>query len=240
MSNKTKEKNTNTQKTYEEVFKNSFNNDFQKLDELYNYCRSNKFPNSKSESKRGYHKIVEELVKTDKCDLNEGELALMQKINYIALWKTNRIIEFYNAGNIIEGLEEIKKEEQFSNKAVELMRELLNDKNKGIDLPMASTILHFYYPNKYPIIDRRAHRALGALIPSKSLKIIKDKNDRISNKINIYYDYVKRCEEFLRDPKELGEKECKNKDHIKLNNIDKFLYQIDKETDQPLDKYKIK
>jgi len=135
-------------------------------------------------------------------------------INEIMLWKLNRsvsipneLIEYINsvAKKINSPLEAIKNKDVF-----DLIDSLL--KCKGIRLPMASTILHFYQCKAFPIIDERAFRqAEGKLLPTNATA-------------NIYIDYISRCYELSQQYK------------IPFEIIDKILYQIDIEEGNTLKK----
>ena len=77
-------------------------------------------------------------------------------INEIVLWKMNRrpqvTEELIDA---IFSLKEIKTPLQVltDEKTERVVEKLLQ--TKGMQLPMASTVLHFYYPEIFPIIDQR-------------------------------------------------------------------------------------
>ena len=135
----------------------------------------------------------------------------------------------------------------------DVLGELLNS-TKGVDLPMASTILSFYNPNICPILDVRADRAIfekwkdlktkGFLIDdphndvriTSDIKLLRDKKKN-DWKIQYYLIYLKRCKYFISGNKSSV---------IKMNTIDKFLYQFDKypnpnnkKAKNPIGKYKI-
>ncbi len=217
-------------RSYSEVFKadykenkamelQGFSGDYSYLDKLYKYCRSNRCD-------KGYDSIIQCLIKQNNKYENENQL--MNNINYIALWKTNRIIEFENPEKIITLINIFKKNGGDEN-AVNLLDELLKRNNKGIDLPMASTILHFFR-SEYPIIDRRAHRALYKNYSNLPFKISEPTEIANRSKIKKYFHYVERCKEVV---------EAINNEYISMNNVDQFLYQIDKMTGEPLKDYKI-
>lgn len=92
----------------------------------------------------------------------------------------------------------------------QVLRKLLSA--KGMRLPMTSTVLHFYYPDVYPIIDQRAYRELyGEEFPKYT-----NKTDNI---IELYMGYMKDCFIYQQS----------NCPQIPFNKIDKVLYQLDKE-----------
>ena len=134
-------------------------------------------------------------------------------INEIVLWKINRqpqiddelIDMIYSISNIHTPMEAAE-----NSRTIEVLKKLLN--SKGMQLPMASTVLHFYYPDVYPIIDQRAYRELYGIEYLKN-------TIRVETLIEIYIKYIVDCFEYwqLRCPE------------ISFSKIDKILYQIDKE-----------
>lgn len=94
-------------------------------------------------------------------------------INEIVLWKMNRrpqvTEELIDA---IFSLKEIKTPLQAleDEKTAQVIEKLLQ--TKEMQLPMASTVLHFYYPEVFPIIDQRAYRELYAMDYPKTLSLI--------------------------------------------------------------------
>ncbi len=136
-------------------------------------------------------------------------------INAIVLWKLNRSVnisdETLSFLNDIDDLE--SPLDALDNKKVStLIYNLLA--SKGIRLPMASTILHFYYPKIFPIIDQRAYRELmNEEFPNYLSK------DKLKRYTDLYLDYIKKSYEF-------NVTLCPG---IPFENIDKILYQIDKE-----------
>lgn len=60
--------------------------------------------------------------------------------------------------------------------------------SKGIKLAIASTILHFYNPDTFPIIDQRAYRELCSEEMPQNIK--KEKS------FDIYYDYIFDCKKY--------------------------------------------
>lgn len=133
-------------------------------------------------------------------------------INMIILWKINRraiidsetIKELMNMKNInLDNLEENKDK----------LKKCFNDliSSKGIQLAMASTILHFYNPDTFPIIDQRAYRELH----SKEMP----QNIKKKEAFDIYYECILRCKKYW-------EENCKE---LNFSDIDKVLYQLDKD-----------
>lgn len=137
-------------------------------------------------------------------------------INEIVLWKLNRSVKIQDKTIMeIHGLREKIHHplEAVESKDVELVIiELLE--SKGIKIAMASTILHFYYPDFFPIIDQRAYRELtGEELPEYHGK---DKNQKY---MELYLDYIEKCYKFNTEILPEAEFEY----------IDKILYQLDKD-----------
>lgn len=134
-------------------------------------------------------------------------------INEIVLWKLNRSIHI--SEETISMLNSIgylnKPSDVLNDKTVyKLIEDLLS--SKGIKLAVASTILHFYYPNIFPIIDQRSYRELtGKEFPpylSRSQRCIK-----------VYIDYIEKCWQYNIEY-------CPG---IPFESVHKILYQRDKE-----------
>lgn len=153
--------------------------------------------------------IKSRIVNREQIDIREEK----DIINEIVLWKLNRTIHLEDEtilylnkviSSINNPLEVINSE---SVKKLIIM--LL--KSKGIRIPMASTILHFYKPDVFPIIDQRAYRELmghelgNSLVPEKST--------------DLYLDYIEKCELYRKE-------KCPE---IEFQFIDKILYQLDKQ-----------
>ena len=134
-------------------------------------------------------------------------------INEIVLWKMNRrpqvTEELIDA---IFSLKEIKTPLQAleDEKTAQVIEKLLQ--TKGMQLPMASTVLHFYYPEVFPIIDQRAYRELYAMDYPKTMT-------KIPMLTELYLKYIKDCWEYQQE-------KCPG---IALSRIEKVLYQLDKE-----------
>ena len=136
-------------------------------------------------------------------------------INAIVLWKLNRQVEvdaalvdrIKNWG--ITDFSALKDEGGEDRKKFnEILERLLN--SKGIRLPMASTILKMFHPSVFPIVDQRAYRELmGKDFPDSS---------SVPRNIALYYKYARECHRY-------HEGCCP---HIAFSNVDKILYQLDK------------
>ena len=136
-------------------------------------------------------------------------------INSIVLWKLNRSIfitdETLDLLNLMDTMEH-PLDVVNNEKVTILIKQLLS--SKGIKLAVASSILHFYYPNIFPIIDQRSYRELlNEEFPAYTSK---DSNEKYTT---LYIDYIRRCYEYNKTI-------CPE---IPFEYIDKILYQIDKE-----------
>jgi len=136
-------------------------------------------------------------------------------INSIVLWKLNRSIQISeetlqqltSVGDLKSPLEAVK-----DMRISELIQKLLS--SRGIQLPMASTILHFYYPDIFPIIDQRAYRELVSQEYPNFLS-----KDKIEKYVELYLSYIEKCYHYNISI-------CPE---IPFEYIDKILYQLDKE-----------
>ena len=145
-------------------------------------------------------------------------------INMIILWKINRQAKLDVA--VLKKLLQVHKiqfDSLCNNKKTEdQVKDLLSSliQTKGIRLPMASTILHFYNPETFPIIDQRAYRELY----KKEAPRFTEKNS-----CDIYIKYVKDCYKYWED-------NCKCVG-IGFSDTDKILYQLDKNENNPVRGY---
>lgn len=155
--------------------------------------------------------IKERIKKTGNFDSQE----VKDIINSIVLWKLNRSVQISeetiqqltSMGNFKSPFESVK-----DMRIKELIQKLLS--SIGIQLPMASTILHFYYPDIFPIIDQRAYRELV----SQEYPVYLSK-DKIEKYIELYLDYIEKCYHY----------NISNCPEMPFEYIDKILYQLDKE-----------
>jgi len=129
-------------------------------------------------------------------------------INQIVLWKVNRYVEIDDGTLAL--LNKIKKDAVLFDEDLtrEVLRKLLS--TKGIQLPMASTILKFKNPNVYQIIDQRVYRFIyGKNLPNYF--------SSIDSQIDLYLGYLQK----LHDA-------CIEKD-IEFKFSDRIIYELDKE-----------
>jgi len=113
-------------------------------------------------------------------------------INEIVLWKVNRYAEFDESTLNALNSNRLKSKEIDIDYTKEVLNQLLYQ--KGVQLPMASTILRFINPDVYQIIDQRVYRIL---YNGKSLKL-KSINNEKNNKeqTEIYLQYLTDLREF--------------------------------------------
>ena len=147
---------------------------------------------------------------TLKLDNSKGEFN-QEIINEIVLWKVNRYAEIDNSTlELINSIDQKSKtlDDDLTNK---ILRKLLDKATKGIQLPMASTILRFRNPSIYQIIDQRVFRIVYGESYTKTSKSL-----NTQELIHLYLNY-------LTDLR----REC-----IKLNvpfeSADRILYNVDK------------
>lgn len=106
---------------------------------------------------------------------------------------------------------------------MEILDALMN--TKGIQLPMASSILRFKNKNIYQIIDQRVYRIVHS---DKRLKLTTDKSDKSRRiQIDLYLEYLKDLREVC------------TKLNIPFDNADRVLYMADKRINrkEKLEKY---
>jgi thermostable 8-oxoguanine DNA glycosylase len=140
---------------------------------------------------------------TKKLDAHKG-LFTYTTLLEIVLWKTNRYPEIKD--DLIEDINDLR--ERYSKaKARNLLLKLLDC--KGIDLPMASTILRFAVPDKLQIIDQRVYRLITS---DDFLK----KPSSVEAKADLYFEYI----DILR--------EKAKQYNIKFREADRLLYELDK------------
>lgn len=130
-------------------------------------------------------------------------------INEIILWKVSRYSELPE--DTLTLINQIKKTDTQINYDLTgaILLKLLSKKQKGIRLPLASTILRFKNPNIYPILDQRVYR----FIYGEELKY---SVSNIKQQIEIYLSYIDKlrsiCNEF----------------NIEFSMADRVLYLMDK------------
>ena len=137
----------------------------------------------------------------------------MDDIRRIVLWKYDRTVDFGNKEDaVIEKLNRLKTKCPL-NIDDDCVKDVLADlvESKGIGYPVASAILKMIRPDVFPIIDRRAYRALTG-----------DDFDAVSCDYNQYMEYTGQ----------LGEHANHLNHH--LSEMDEQLYKFDKEKNSKL------
>jgi len=171
-----------------------------------------KFKFSKNSINHWAQKYEDRYASDDKG--NEGRLKnllirqryLTKKNLYDILnWKSPRIRNYAkkNASSIITKITQGSFAAEDERNRIE---SLLGQKGglRGVGYPVASTILHFAFPDKYPIMDFRVIRTLGIKRPS-------------SYKFDFWEDYCKTI-------RGLSKKHC-----LAIRVVEKSLWQFDKE-----------
>lgn len=151
----------------------------------------------------------------------ENELSnQMDIINSIVLWKLNRTP--FISEDTVKLIIKIKDVtfDNFDERIGDITAVILGLlKSKGVRIPIGSTILHFYNPGVFPIIDQRAYRELYKTeIPERC------KSDEW---VAIYIKYIKDCKTY-------HETKCP---HIPFSRIDQVLYQLDKSSGKKVKGY---
>lgn len=172
------------------------------------------------ESKISYQEILDRFKYEDESDIKE-RIASTTKTNYrenrdiineIILWKMNRMPHFGDElVDMIYSLADIDAPEKTikSEKTKQVLVKLLQ--TRGMKLPMVSTVLHFYFPQVFPIIDQRAYRELYGIEYPQYVKL--------DVMVDIYMKYIEDTWKYQRE-------KCPE---IPYEKIDKILYQLDKE-----------
>jgi hypothetical protein len=159
---------------------------------------------------------------TAKLDKNETMFD-QEIINEIILWKVNRYANVDN--DTLKLLNDIGTTSTVLD--IEKTRKILKMliQKKGIQLPMASTMLRFKNKNIYQIIDQRVYRII---YKDKKLKLKTHLNDKnLNDQVDLYIQY-------LKDLTEVCEKL-----EIHFDESDRILFMADKRInkDIPLDNY---
>jgi hypothetical protein len=131
-----------------------------------------------------------------------------ETINEIVLWKVNRYAEFSDETlSLINQIDSKWDEALIRNVLYALLSE------KGVQLPMASTILRFRNKHLFQIIDQRVYR----LLYGDELKINQQKTkSNILKQIDLYLLYLKKL------------REACSKLNISFEISDRVLYNADK------------
>ena len=145
---------------------------------------------------------------TRKLDAIDASPFTQETINEIVLWKTNRYarldVEVLNSVNEVMSLQ--VREHRRGEAALVTLLEA-----RGVDLPMASTILRFRNPKVFQIIDQRAYRAIYGQ------KYRLNTASAVCQKVYVYFDYLDKLVKFCTDFE------------TPFETIDRLLYQFDKQ-----------
>jgi hypothetical protein len=115
-------------------------------------------------------------------------------INEIVLWKVNRYVKIENKTlNLVNNIKKDSKELDIENTII-VLKALLQ--TKGIQLPMASTILRFKNPKIYQIIDQRVYRIIyvGKKLKLNTYPSEKNLNEQIELYLRYLIDLNKICD----------------------------------------------
>jgi hypothetical protein len=180
----------------------------------------NEFQIEEADKEFEYQKVL--TTKLDKCN----GLFNQDIINEIVLWKVNRYALI--APETLKQINEIDIHATEMNPEItrKILKLLLVE--KGIQLPMASTILRFRNKNIYQIIDQRVYRII---YKNKKLKLKLHPSDKnINEQTDLYLNYLKDLKEVCKGFK------------IPFDKSDRILFMADKRinSDIPLDNYSSK
>ncbi len=140
---------------------------------------------------------------TEKLD-SLAETPIDQEIlNEIVLWKVNRYV--FLDKSIMERFEQLKGLNPGEHRKSDLILKLML-KQRGVDLPMASTFMRFRNPRVFQIIDRHAYRAIF----DKKYPLYQSSS--LDQKVSVYLDYL---DELIAL--------CKRKT-LRFETVDRLLY----------------
>ncbi|MEZ5042875.1 MAG: hypothetical protein R2828_23470 [Saprospiraceae bacterium] len=146
-------------------------------------------------------------VLTKKLDQHTGDFN-QHVINEIVLWKVNRYAELSESTLTLINKMGDHFDEEYTRKVVSA---LLGE--KGVQLPVASTILRFKNPKLYQIIDQRVYRILYG----QELKLGTYATEKILKKqVDLYLQYL------------LDLREAAERVGIKFEEADRVFYTLDK------------
>ena len=127
-----------------------------------------------------------------------------ENLRDIMYWKSPRIIHYAddNDPSMIKRITQFSFETENERRRIE---SLLGQKGglRGVGWPVASTILHFAFPDKYPIMDFRVMRSLLGIKP-----------------VNKFEPWESYCEKVRHISKTLG---------FPIRKVEKALWEFDKE-----------
>lgn len=197
----------------------------------YNYEETlqQKFGNNHAEVLRQYNYLLgkdDDIKERIEKKSSHDDQTLKDIINSIVLWKINRMIDIVDLTILQElnSLRDIKARDDVkipSNKGriTKTIENLLQC--KGVRMAMASTFLHFFNPEVFPIVDKRAYRVIF--------------KEEMTNKCDAdkYLKYHQACvEKYEKIFETLSEEDKKD---FPFSKIDKYLYQLDIEAGNKLE-----
>ena len=156
---------------------------------------------------------------TSKLDQLSPETLNRESFYEIVLWKTNRFPEI--SDELIASLRSLSAIKSKAHRQSEAcLRALLQ--TKGIQLPMASTILRFINPNSFQIIDDRAYRRVlefATDMPNKyPPKPTMVTESYLARSVELYFRYLDELHKICSDT-------------LPFKLADRILYQLDKKLD---------
>jgi thermostable 8-oxoguanine DNA glycosylase len=167
--------------------------------------------NNDFQIEKGDFEFKYQLDLTSKLDLSISEFD-QNSINEIVLWKVNRYVSLSpDSLNHLNSIDRDSKSLDIE-QTKKVLTCLLN--TKGIQLPMASTILRFRNPHIYQIIDQRVFRLIynGNVLKIKSVNSTKNNQEQILMYLDYLVDLRGVCEKF----------------NIPFESSDRVLYMADK------------
>lgn len=200
------------------------------------------FPNNAEEAQEVWRKF-DSRYPSDQEIIDKIEEAKQSKIdsydaiiNEIVLWKLNRQVEIEK--DLIEEIKDLTKlfpspflRQHFKEESNEwkrirevLLKLLDKTETTGVKIAMASTILKMFYPEVFPIIDRRAYHCMS-VYKGKTKDLELKEHWKAETCIEVYRNYINDCYDYFVNVME-GEGAFKQ--------VDQVLYQIDKNAGHPL------
>ena len=144
---------------------------------------------------------------TERLDQLARHHLTQTSIMEIVLWKVNRYVEI--TAQVLDDLFDLVSLERKEHHRGESVLDALLG-TRGIDLPMASTLLRFQNPKVFQIIDRRAYRA----IYGENYRLYSATSNK--RKIQVYFAYLDKLNEFC------------DKMKVEFDTADRLLYEFDK------------
>ncbi len=179
-------------------------------------------------------------IKANNCMNSEyDETELKNTINQIVLWKVHRMVDLdssvlqklvdksldANAADI-NAVKKWWEDKDNTDKTKALIKSMVDSKSNGVRLAMASTILHFFHPFSFLIIDQRSYRVIHSWAFEKgfcpSTESDHELNHSEKDAWDVYCDYMKLCIKYY-------ESNNLKQDGIEFDKLDRYTYQLDLE-----------